>query len=986
MKIKTLIILLALMLIPSWIQADNLILKEKDLKFIYSLFENNKYDMALTQIDQFFSQYPQATELDDLRYVKVECLFLTGSYTSCIETARQILTAHPQFPYQAEINYRVALAYFHLKDPSNSIRLMKDFHKRYPTHALSQDLNYWLGVSLYQQHDYTGSREYLEKYLKKPDSEYAAYASFSLGKIHQMQNNPVGALKHIEPLTTASYQNHPVYPQAQALVPELYYQSGEYTKTIDFVRKQSSKVNHYDHLLYLKGISHLALKQYPACIEVFQGILKQYPKTAHRRDIYINTLQCHFLSGNYSSGSALASQILATEKAMPGDFYYWYLLNAVENGESAPVRTHMASLKKSDPSRADEIISRQADYAFRKKQYQQTITILEANPISQPKLKSSSQKQLGDAYYHLKQYEKARQAYDSMISSGQDQKLNLEALFLSAISEYQLKNYRKSIEKFNRILNQSPYPNDYYEASVIYAQKNLIETGDYQGMEKLVNSLKARPSKKEHLFYFHYYQGYAAYMMNRYQAGIDHLNRALPQATTIQEKSMVGMMIGDAYFNLKNFQQAIAFYQQSDRSGMTAEEKSKTLFQTGMAYLKLKQYDSAALQFKGIYLDHPAGSQADDAYYYHGRCLFLQEKYQECLDLLKAFHTRFPKSDYQNSVTFQIADAYYNLKDFDQSFIYYRDALNTAVTPEIMDQASKGIEWSLQQSSDSRQSISRIDELLKENPSPRLQTGLMLIKIRLIRKSGQVEKTIDEYEALLKQHPGQVELVLPDYLQVLLESGHEEQAEALLNTHLASVKNGAQADFMRLKLAELEFQGERFEAALKNLDSIQPNSTQAAPAMLLKGKIYAASQRPESADSIFVLLQNRQPQSYYARSAQLEQGKLYLFQKQYEQAEQVFQEIIAGSTGEEAAAAQYYIGEVKYEQQDYNLAAAQYLKVQYIYEKFSNWAEKAQWKAALCDIHQNHLTEAKEKLNKLRKTSADTAMQRMADEELKRIE
>lgn len=990
MKIKSLILLciflITFLISHPLIQGNNLIVKEKDLKFIYSLFEDNKFGMALTQIEQFFKQYPQATETDDIKYLNVECLFLKNSYKLCLETSKQYLSSNPQFPYQAELSYRIALSYFYLNDLLNATTLMKEFQKTYPTHILSHDFDYWLGVSLYQQNDFTGSQEYLKNYLKKPDSEYAVYASYSLGKIHQMQNNPSAAIKLIEPLTGPAYQNHPIYPQSQALLPELYYQIGQYQKTIDFVQNQTNKNQTTDQLLYLKGISHLALKQYPACITVFQDILKKYPKTEHRLDIYSNTLQCHYLAGNYASGSTLARKIITTEKTLPADFYYWFLLNAIENGDTGLAQSHLTTLKKLNAKQGEEIVCQLADYWYRKKQYQQTVSILDSHLITQPTLLLSSRKQLGDSYYQLKNYDKALQAYDAMISGTHDPKQILEPLFVSALCEYQLKNYKKSMERFTRILNQYPYPNDYYEASVIYNQKNLIETGDYQAMENLVGSLSHQPEKKEHLFFFHYYQGYAAYLMNKYPQSIEHLNRSLTFADSTPEKAMVHTMIGDAYFNSKNFAQAIAYYQKSDRNAMTPEENSKMLYQTGMAYLKLKNYDQAILQFKEIYLSYPMNGQADEAYYYHGRCLFLQEKYQESLNLLKSLTLRFPKSGYLNHANFQIADAYYNLKDYDQSFIFYRDALNQSTSPEMMEQASKGIEWSLQQNSNIEKSLKQVDNLLKENANPKFQMSLMLIKIRLIRKTDQKEQAIGLYNQLLTTYPEQTEMILPDYLQLVLETGRQDQARELLNTHLKLMKNDAQGDFMKYKLAELEFQSNQFDRALANIESILSNSPQAIPAMLLKGKIYAANGRQDSADSIFINIQNQQPQGYYARVAYLEQGKLYLAQKKYEQAEQLFQEIIASSSGEEAAASQFYIGEIKYEQQDYNLASTQYLKVQYIYDKFSNWAEKAVWKSALCDIQQNHLMEAKEKLNTLKNTSVDTTIQRMANEELKKIE
>ncbi len=964
---------------------NNLLVKEKDLKFIYSLFNDNKFDVASTQIDQFINQYPTAQELNEIRHMKIECLFMLGQYEPLIKTAQNYLNQYSGYPYAAQLMYRQIIAYFYLGSLDPAIIKFLDFQKKFPGHELNQELYYWLGMVYYQKNNTREAEEYLNKYLTQPVSGYEDYARYTLGRIYNTRQNYDQARAVISGINANSQS--PLYLQTQQLLIEILYGQEKYEAALKQMNSlPAATLNDNDYLMLIGALCELGLKRYDSALAQAQSLLKKFPHTTYQSQVYATILQLYYQKRNYSSAMELGKKLESFTHVHGAEYFYWYGMNQIAGMDLPSAEQSLKKLITYNPDLGEELRYTLADAYYTNKNYNKVITLLEPYNFSQERLKLPAKKRLADSYFQLKNYQKALSIYESYRSLGKDQQTRHEATFLAGLCAFELGNPRQALDYMKQVVIDGSGGSDHYELAIIYALRAFTKLNDEKGFRQFLPTVKTLPKNKTNLFQYYYYQGYLWFTGRQYNQAVNNLNQALSQASTDTQKATIEQLLGDCFFNLKEFDNATAYYEKALLHAGTQQNKSQVNYQLGLAYLRLKEYQSAAQQFQKIFNSGIRSEWEDDAFFYYGRTLFLQEQYPQAIEHLKNYSTRYPQSPFLTQVNFILGDANYNLNNHEQAINWYQKNLDKSQTAIVIEQSLKSLEWTLMQFSDQGQALEYVDQWLKIEAMKVWATQLTLIKIHLLEKQKQIPRVVELYDSLLAQPKSDISSILPDYINFLVISQQEKEARLILDKYLARLPEGEQRRALNLKMAELLFKQKNYEDALQQLRLVSAPEEESFPLWLLEAKIQSALNRQDSSEQLLKKIIAIGGDNYYAREAGFELGKLYFANSQFNEAGQIFQEIIAVSSNELAAGAQYYMGEIKFARQDYPMAASDYLKVQYLYEKFTDWVEKSRYKEALCDLQLNHSVQAREKLKKLAETAADSSIRKLAGEELKKIE
>lgn len=128
--------------------------------------------------------------------------------------------------------------------------------------------------------------------------------------------------------------------------------------------------------------------------------------------------------------------------------------------------------------------------------------------------------------------------------------------------------------------------------------------------------------------------------------------------------SQAALEIGDYYFNQKEYDKAITYYEMApDGSGATRDEVQ---FKKGYSYFVTKRFTEAKAEFAP--LKENTGSQwYYPANYYHGCCSFFEGKYD---DAAKSFLRCEKNEKYKAAVPYYVAQIYANKKQYDQVISY----------------------------------------------------------------------------------------------------------------------------------------------------------------------------------------------------------------------------------------------------------------------------------------------------------------------------
>ncbi len=118
---------------------------------------------------------------------------------------------------------------------------------------------------------------------------------------------------------------------------------------------------------------------------------------------------------------------------------------------------------------------------------------------------------------------------------------------------------------------------------------------------------------------------------------------------------MMSYQLGEYYFRVKDFPNALTYYEAANIENLSNREIADMKFHQGYAYFTSQQFDKAKPLFDAI-RQIPADPNYIDANYYYGFISFNEKNYKQALE---SFRIAEKNAEYQNLVPFYLAEIYY---------------------------------------------------------------------------------------------------------------------------------------------------------------------------------------------------------------------------------------------------------------------------------------------------------------------------------------
>jgi tetratricopeptide (TPR) repeat protein len=226
-------------------------------------------------------------------------------------------------------------------------------------------------------------------------------------------------------------------------------------------------------------------------------------------------------------------------------------------------------------------------------------------------------------FFEQGNYPKALQWFDrvdeSYMSKSDQDKFN----FQKGYSYFNAKNKKEATAYFNKVVNSPEFGSQakYYLGFMAY------EGDDYKEATKYFDEVSGEEKYKEKLSYF---QADMNFKLGNFQKAID-LGQAAMSKSNEFEKSELNKIIGESYFNLKQYGKAIPYLEQY--AGRKGKWNNTDFYQLGYAYYEQKEYEKAISQFNKII--EGKDFVAQNAYYHLGLAYLNTGKKQEALNAFK---------------------------------------------------------------------------------------------------------------------------------------------------------------------------------------------------------------------------------------------------------------------------------------------------------------------------------------------------------------
>ncbi|MFK7003840.1 hypothetical protein BWK63_10240 [Flavobacterium covae] len=195
--------------------------------------------------------------------------------------------------------------------------------------------------------------------------------------------------------------------------------------------------------------------------------------------------------------------------------------------------------------------------------------------------------------------------------------------FYRAYTFFTTHDKKSAKQYFNKVTQSSEYGSKakYYLGFLAYEGDQYDEATKY--FEQVAKD--ARYNEK-----ISYFKADMAFKSGAFQKAIDLGVKAIPHST-IEEKSELNKIIGESYFNLKEYDRSISYLKEYE--GKEGKWTNTDFYQLGYAFYQKKNYDNAISYFNKIIEGNDLVAQ--NAYYHLGESYLKTNKKQQALNAFK---------------------------------------------------------------------------------------------------------------------------------------------------------------------------------------------------------------------------------------------------------------------------------------------------------------------------------------------------------------
>ncbi len=285
-------------------------------------------------------------------------------------------------------------------------------------------------------------------------------------------------------------------------------------------------------------------------------------------------------------------------------------------------------------------------------------------------------------YFENGKYAYARKWYDKIDPSSLSQAERERFDFNNGYAYFTSKRYNEAKKYFNRVSTSQQYGSQakYYLGFIAY------EGDDYQEATELFEEVQDQERYAEGLSY---YQADMNFKLGNFQKAID---MALEQydGSNPRERSELAKIIGESYFNLEQYQQAIPYLH--EYKGKRGKWNNTDYYQLGYAYYKQGSYQEAINEFNKIIDGNNAVAQ--NAYYHLAESYLKLDQKQQALNAFKNasemdFSAEIKEDAWLNyaKLSYDIGNSYQPVPDVLQSFMeaYPENSNNDALEGLLID-------------------------------------------------------------------------------------------------------------------------------------------------------------------------------------------------------------------------------------------------------------------------------------------------------------
>lgn len=540
-----------------------------------------------------------------------------------------------------------------------------------------------------------------------------------------------------------------------------------------------------------------------------------------------------------------------------------------------------------------------------------------------PAVKRQAQFQRGWVMFQNQAYQTAQPIFENVYKDEPRGRLAGEALFWSADAWYNQEEYARAATQFDKFLQE--FPNHEFAGAAQYSL------------------------------------GWSYFRMNQFDKAIEPLRLFLeeyeaPPIALFPYDIDTQLRLGDSYYALRQYREAIRFYEQAIGVNPGADY---ALFQVGNGYYRLDQTFEAVQAFRRLLRQFPESRLREQSMYNIGYIYFLAGNYTQAIEEFQRLIRQYRGSNWAARAQYNIGDAYYNAGEFQRAIEAYQAVLDNYPRSPLIIEAVNGIQFAMLSAGDADRSSEILEDFIRQNPQASTADQLRFRQAEFLLRTADYAAAVEAFRDYIRV-TNSTRLVPEAYFnlaeahrQLNDEAAAIQAYQTIINDHPRS----GRAESALLNLGMISFEKGDYAVALDYFTQLESRTQRLrVEAGVGKGNALLALGRLDEAESAYrnVLRVNAN-----SEAAELGLSKVLIRKGQFVEAEPKLREISERNSVEIGAEATYWLGFIQQRTNQNREALETYSRVRVLFEAYDEWVSMSMVRTAEIQRAQGNTSESR---------------------------
>ncbi len=620
--------------------------EQQDLLFRrgYTYLENGSYEKAKENFSQLLkdsSKYQQSAQ-----YYNAYVDYVRKDYEAALPV---FLSLQNQQGYEKVIPYYLFQIYYVKRDYDAVLSAGETILKNDPQNVNNKEVHRILGECYYEKKDYNNTIKYLSLYQQESD-QVVRNNMYMLGISYYQIGEYAKAIDCFQSVTSvedAMSQNAYLYLGA-CYVKEKNYNNArlcfESAGRMDFEEnvKEEAQYN-YAMIVYQQSYS-----PFNESITAFENFLSNFKDSRYKDRVYDHMVNLYLTTKNYSEA-----------------------LNSIQKIENKTLPIYEARQRITYSLGVQYFTN--SDYEDAIKAFDESLKDGKYNS----QLAASTIFWRGEAYYKLKEYDKASADFAQFVNSvgaRSCDEFNL-AHYNMGYTYFTQKNYQSALSWFRKYINLEEKNKPLIADATNRIGDCYFNFRDFDNAQK--NYAKVYALRGPGADYACFQEGFIQGLQKNYNGKIATLNKLIKTFPQSEYLTDAQYEIGRSYVMLGEKQKAIATYDKLNKEYPHSPLSRKGRLQTGMLYDEMNNFEKASACYKEIISNFPSSDEAKTALESLKNIYFEKDDIQGFADYVESLNglAKFNKSE-QDSLTYLAAERLYEKGEYERAVASFSNYIN----------------------------------------------------------------------------------------------------------------------------------------------------------------------------------------------------------------------------------------------------------------------------------------------------------------------